>query len=428
MIKQLSLCLLSILLVWSCKVSSKTQGQVSTDQIINAEAKMRIDTLFKNLVNSNNVGGISTLIFEDGKEVFYEAVGHQNREKDLAMARNTLVQIWSMTKPLVGTALMTLYEDGLFQLDDPLEKYLPEYANMKVFKGVDNKGNFILEDAKRSITIRDITRHTAGFVNNSQMEGLGPLVAKADLMNKNSSLTEMSAKLGKLPLMFHPGEQWSYGRSVSVQAALVEKLSGKSIFDYLKSEVLDPLGMQQTRYYVPPADQNRLSAVYFRSGEGQLEQQPDSSALDYNTHPYTMTPGGYGLTATIDDYMIFARMLQNEGSLNGVTILKPETIKLMATNALDNSVTERMWLPTRGQVGFGIDFAVRLAPPIDAAENNGVVGEFFWDGAASTLFWVDPVNDLTVVMFVQLFPYDQIKLHKRFRDAVYGPYDEMKIK
>jgi CubicO group peptidase (beta-lactamase class C family) len=111
-----------------------------------------------------------------------------------------------------------------------------------------------------------------------------------------------------------------------------------------------------------------------------------------------------------------------------VTILKPETIKLMATNALDNSVTERMWLPTRGQVGFGIDFAVRLAPPIDAAENNGVVGEFFWDGAASTLFWVDPVNDLTVVMFVQLFPYDQIKLHKRFRDAVYGPYDEMKIK
>jgi CubicO group peptidase (beta-lactamase class C family) len=115
-------------------------------------------------------------------------------------------------------------------------------------------------------------------------------------------------------------------------------------------------------------------------------------------------------------------MLANEGSINGVTILKPETVKLMATNHLDDSITNRMWLPDRGQVGFGIDFAVRLKPPVDENENNGVVGEFFWDGAFSTLFWVDPVNDLTVVMFVQLSPYDQIKLHNKVRDAVYGNY------
>jgi CubicO group peptidase (beta-lactamase class C family) len=135
-----------------------------------------------------------------------------------------------------------------------------------------------------------------------------------------------------------------------------------------------------------------------------------------------MTRGGSGLTSTLDDYMKFAQMLVNDGSLDSVQILKPETVKLMATDQLADSITERSWLPSKGQVGFGIDFAVRVAPPADADENHGVVGEFYWDGAASTLFWVDPVNKLTAVMFVQLFPYDQIGLHKKFRDAVYGPY------
>ncbi|MGC1515916.1 MAG: serine hydrolase, partial [Maribacter sp.] len=132
------------------------------------------------------------------------------------------------------------------------------------------------------------------------------------------------------------------------------------------------------------------------------------------------TRGGSGLTSTLDDYMRFAQMLLNNGSLDSVQILKPETVKLMATDQLSDSITERSWLPSKGQVGFGIDFAVRVAPPKTPDEMNGVVGEFFWDGAASTLFWVDPVNHLTAVLFVQLFPYDQIGLHKQFKDAVYG--------
>ncbi|CAN0583770.1 unnamed protein product, partial [Ectocarpus sp. 12 AP-2014] len=137
---------------------------------------------------------------------------------------------------------------------------------------------------------------------------------------------------------------------------------------------------------------------------------------------WPLTRGGSGLTSTIDDYMRFAQMLVHQGSLDSVQVLQPETVKLMATNHLPDSVTKRSWLPSKGQVGFGIDFAVRVAPPKTPNENNGVVGEFYWDGAASTLFWVDPVNQLTAVLFVQLFPYDQIGLHKQFRDAVYGPY------
>ena len=147
---------------------------------------------------------------------------------------------------------------------------------------------------------------------------------------------------------------------------------------------------------------------------------PADRDLYVNTKIWPLKPGGYGLTSTIDDYMRFARMLVNEGTLDGATILKPETIRLMATNQLADSVTERMWLPSKGQVGFGIDFAVRIRPPASPKEKNGVVGEFFWDGAASTLFWVDPVNELTAVLFVQIFPFDN-DLHKQFKDAVYGP-------
>ena len=416
--------LLAITLFTLITLGCKENPAQSTDTniILNDDAKARIDTLFDELIESNNVGGISALIYENGEEVYYNAVGYQNKEKEIPMARNTLIQIWSMTKPLVGTALMTLYEDGKFDLDDSLAMYLPEYANMKVFTGVDDDGNLILEKTNRPITVRDITRHTAGFANNGRMEGLGPLYQEADMMNYNNTLQDFSKKLASLPLMFQPGEQWAYGRCVSVQAVLVEKLSGMPFYDYLRSEVLAPLGMNDTRYYVPPEDQNRLSAVYNRVDEGQLEQQADSQALRYNTHEWPMTPGGYGLTSTLDDYMTFARMLLNEGTLNGTKILEPETVRLMATNHLDESVTERMWLPDRGQVGFGINFAVRLAPPVDAEENNGVVGEFFWDGAASTLFWVDPTNNLAAVMLVQLFPYDKIKLHNRFRDAVYGEF------
>lgn len=390
--------------------------------VVDESAKERIDSLFKKLVADRNVGGISALIYEKDKEVYYNAFGVQNEEKKIPMSRQTIVQIWSMTKPLTGTALMTLYEKGLFNLDDPLSKYFQDFRDMKVFVGMDASGQPIFESAKRQITIRDITRHTAGFANNGSKEYVGPLYREANLLDRNSNLQEMMKKLAKLPLIFHPGEEWSYGVCVDVQAALVEKLSGKPFYEYLKSAVLDPLEMKDTRYYVPAWDQDRLSAVYFRAGEGNITQRPDSQAIAYNTFPYPMTPGGYGLTSTLDDYMNFARMMVHGGELNGKRILKESTVKLMSTNQLDESVTKRMWLPDRGQVGFGIDLAVRLKPPVSAEENNGVVGEFFWDGAASTLFWVDPVNQLTAVMLVQLFPYDQIKLHNKFRDAVYGEY------
>ncbi len=317
---------------------------------------------------------------------------------------------------------MTLYEQGAFDLDDPLADYAPEFAEMKVFTGVDGEGKPKLEPAKRPITIRDITRHTAGFASNANVPGLEKLLKETNPMALENTLSEMAQKLAGLPLVFHPGEQWAYGPSVDVQAYLVERISGKPFDQYIKEQILEPLGMTHTHYVIPEADRSKLAALYFRNSDGKLNRIPEEEANAFNTQDWPMKPGGWGLVSTLDDYMRFAQMLVNGGSLDGATILKPETVELMATNHLDEGITERMWLPSKGQVGFGIDFAVRLRPPASSEENNGVVGEFFWDGAASTVFWVDPVNELTAVLFVQLMPFDQVKLHKKFRDAIYGPH------
>jgi CubicO group peptidase (beta-lactamase class C family) len=416
--------LLLFVLMFASACQTQKNEEVST--IINDKAKARLDSTLKSFVDAGYVVGASALIFEKNKEVYYNAFGLADREANTPMDRNTLVRIYSMTKPVTGTALMKLYEQGAFQLDDPLSKYAPEFTNMNVYKGVDDKGTMILEPAKRPITIRDLTRHTSGFIS-SQDSPLGELIKKTDAMNKENTLEQMAKKFATLPLAFHPGEQWAYGPSVDLQAFLVERISGIPYDQFVQENVLGPLALTNTRYTVPPTDTTRLAAMYFKNEQGTLDRITNKDALSFNLQKWPLTPGGYGLTSTLDDYMRFARMLVNEGTLDGVTILKPETIKLMATNQLDESITERMWLPSKGQVGFGIDFAVRLREPLTKEENNGTVGEFFWDGAASTLFWVDPKNELTAVLFVQIMPFAG-QVHKKFRDAVYGAYEQASIK
>ena len=203
-----------------------TSKKIAT--VIDPSVKTRIDATLKNFIDSGKIAGVSALVFEKGKEVYYNAFGYADREAQIPMDRNTIVRIFSMTKPVTGVALMKLYEKGAFQLDDPLSKYAPEFANMNVFKGMDAQGNMILEPAKRPITIRDLTRHTAGFAGND-IPGLGELVRKTNASNPNNTLSEMAKKLAGLPLAFHPGDQWLYGPSVDVQAFLVERHCKKKI-------------------------------------------------------------------------------------------------------------------------------------------------------------------------------------------------------
>lgn len=417
--KQLFL-IASVLLIFSGACRQKQE--FADTFLVNEKVAARIDSTLSSFVESGNIAGVSALIYEKDQEVYFNAFGYADRKNQVKMDRNTIVQIYSMTKPITGVALMTLYEEGKFQLDDPLSKYAPEFANMKVYDGVDEDGNIKLVDADRPVTIRDITRHTAGFPNRADIPGLSGILEEKDPRSFEIDLNEMAKRIGEIPLWFQPGTQWEYGQSVDVQAFLVERIAKVPYKEYVQDHVLDPLKMNETRYFVPESERNRMASAYRRTGEGQLEKIPNEEAHDFNINEYPLTPGGFGLTSTLDDYMRFARMLVQKGEFEGSRVLKPETVELMATNQLPDSVTERSWLPSKGDVGFGIDFAVRVAPPANAEEMNGIVGEFFWDGAASTLFWVDPMNEITAVLFVQLFPYDQIKLHKKFKDAIYGKY------
>ncbi|MRI00771.1 serine hydrolase [Kriegella sp. EG-1] len=411
--------IIAIGILSSCK-DSNDKSLTTGANFISKNVSIRIDTTLEKFVKSGNIAGVSALIYENGEEVYFNAFGYADKEAQKKMDRNTIVQIYSMTKPITGTALMTLYDQGKFKLDDSIEKYASEFANMKVYTGVDSLGKITSEPLVRPITIRDLTRHTAGFPNRNTIPGLSEILTKANIYNRETSLTTLAEKLGDMPLWFQPGTQWEYGPCVDVQAFLVERISGIPFKDYVRENVLDKLKMNETRYFIPKEDRARFAALYRRTGESTLVR--DTITYSNYMQEWPLTRGGSGLTSTLDDYMKFAQMLIHKGSLNGVTILKPETIDLMATNQLADSITERNWLPSKGQVGFGIDFAVRIAPPINDEENNGVVGEFFWDGAASTLFWVDPVNKITAVLFVQLFPYDQIGLHKEFREAIYGKF------
>ncbi len=418
MTRSLNLLFVFSIVVSSCNVNVNNSTAGNEAAIIDENAKARIDSTLSALVDAGRIAGVSALVFEGNKEAYFGAFGYSDIENKVPMDRNTIVRIYSMTKPVTGVALMQLYEQGKFQLDDPLGTHLPEFSDLMVYAGRDSDGEMLLEKPNRPVTVRDITRHTAGFAS-PNAEGFGELVREADVMNHENTLAQMSEKLAKLPLEFHPGEKWSYGVSVDVQARLVEKLSGQPFDQYVIEHVLGPLDMKTTGYVVGEGNMNRFAALYNRAEEGGLTRIPPENADIFNTRAWPLKPGGWGLTSTLDDYMRLARMLVNEGTLEGTTVLKPETVKLMATNHLADSVTDRMWLPSKGQVGFGIDFAVRHSPPASSDENNGVVGEFFWDGAASTLFWVDPANDLTAVLFVQIFPFDR-QLHKAFRDAVYG--------
>lgn len=381
----------------------------------------RIDAALKQMVAANRAAGASCLIWQHGAERYFGAFGFADREAKRAMARDTLVQIFSMTKPVTGTALMQLWEQGKFAFDDPLANYLPAFGKVKVLAGgTGADGKPILRDPIRPIVVRDILRHTAGFSYGMRDTAADKIFHDVDPLALTNTLEEFGAKLATVPLLFDPGTQWSYSAAVDVQALLVERLSGEAFEPHVRRTVLEPLGMKDTAWTQPQERLSRFAATYGPGPGGTLMRAPDEKMRALNFAPRKMTMGGAGLASTLDDYMRFARMLLGRGALEGTRILSPDTIRVMSTDQLDPRITERSWLPGKGSVGFGVDFAVRVTPPKDGKENRGAVGEFFWDGAASTLFWVDPANDLAAVFFVQVMPFDGT-LHHDIRQAVYGP-------
>jgi CubicO group peptidase (beta-lactamase class C family) len=378
----------------------------------------RVQDALAAMVNDGRAAGASVLVWKDGREAYFGTAGFADREAGRPMSRDTIVQIYSMTKPVTGVSLMQLWEQGRFRLDDPLSIYLPAFESMQVYAGKNAAGEPVYRAASRPITVRDIMRHTAGFAYGAGDTPANDAYVKADPLALDNDLSEMGRRLAKVPLLFDPGTQWRYSSAVDVQALLVETLSGQPFAAYARQHVLEPLGMHDTAWRQPDERLPRLAALY-RKKDGKLVRDTDASTRRLNFNDNRLTGGGFGLASTLDDYMRFARMLLGGGQLDGTTILKPSTVRLMSVDQLDPRITERGFLPGKGSVGFGLDFAVRHMQPQKPEEQRGAVGEFFWDGAATTLFWVDPANHLATVFFVQTMPFDAT-LHRDLRAAIYG--------
>jgi CubicO group peptidase (beta-lactamase class C family) len=413
--------ILVVILALLTSCASPSKGTKSAGQVDPA----KITQTLQGFVDKGSLIGVSALVTQDGKEAYFGAFGYADREAQRPMARDTIVQIYSMTKPITGTALMQLWEQGKFHLDDPVAKYIPELADVQVIEGTNALGTPNLVTPNRPITIRDLTRHTSGLTYGESSEN--PTIKAMSIASNplaiTNTLDEFASRLGKIPLEFQPGEKWRYSFAVDVQALLVQRLSGQPFDVYVQEHVLKPLGMTHTGIFVPLDQRDKLSAMYLWKSNGVFAREPDADAFKFHTSHWPLTPGGYGLTSTLDDYTRFARMMLNGGTLDGVRILHPATVRMMSTSQLDPATKDRSWLVSdKGEMGFGIDFAVRLDPP-KRGGTAGAVGEFFWDGFANTLFWIDPKNHLTAVLFTQFKPFGKVPLHKDFRAAVYSGVD-----
>jgi CubicO group peptidase (beta-lactamase class C family) len=298
----------------------------------------RIDAALTRMVADGRAAGASVLIWKDGQEAHFGTAGYADREAQRPMTRDTIVQIFSMTKPITGVALMQLWEQGKFALDDPLSRYLPEFASMQVYSGKDAAGTPIYRPQARPIIVRDIMRHTAGFAYGPGKTPAHDAYVKADPMALDNDLAELGRRLSKVPLLFDPGAQWSYSIAVDVQALLVEKLSGQPFAEYVRQHILDPLAMHDTAWREPDERLPRLAAMYHKK-DGNLVRDSDAAIRRLNFQNNKLTGGGFGLASTLDDYLRFARMLLGRGQLDGVRILKPSTVRLMSVNHLDPRIT-----------------------------------------------------------------------------------------
>ena len=365
-----------------------------------AELPVKMDAAMQGLIDKKHLAGIVTLVARKGKVVQHQAYGFQDAEKQVPMRTDTIARIYSMTKPIAGVAMMMLHEEGKWKPSDPIAKHIPEFANLKVFAG-EKDGAPLLEAPVHPPTMGELMSHTAGFTYG--LFGNTPV----DVMyRKNNpleapSLQGMIDRLATLPLLYQPGTRWVYSVSVDIQGYLVEKLSGKTFPEFLRTRLFEPLGMVDTGFFVPVEKMPRVAVIYaWNQKEGALAAAPHDAGI--NQMP-GLPSGGGGLYGTAADYFRFAQMLLNGGEYGGKRIIKKATVDMMRTNVLSEQVLnsksgigQAQFSPAQG---FGYDFAVVLDP--DAAKRQVGKGSYWWWGIAGTWFWIDPTNDLIGIGIIQ---------------------------
>jgi CubicO group peptidase (beta-lactamase class C family) len=378
---------------------------------LSSSALSRLGKVLSGEVANGRLPGAVALVARRGRVAFFESFGRRDPANGAPLAKDAIFRIYSMTKPIVSVAAMMLWEEGRFLLSDPIGKYLPELADLKV--AVQRGAEIGLVPAARPITIQDLLRHTSGLTY--EFRGNGPvhkMYMAAKIYNRHQSNADQVATLGKMPLLHQPGTQWEYSRSTDVVGRLIEVLSGSSLGEYLERNILAPLGMIDTAFHVPTSDHERLAEAFAKD--------PDTGAgvqlINVKEAP-GFESGGGGLVSTAGDYARFLQMLLNHGRLDGVRLLSRKTVELMTADHLGPiSGAPDLLLPG---YGFGLGFAVRLQAGISPVP--GSIGQYFWGGLAGTTFWVDPAEQLFALMLIQA-PGQRDYYRNLFRDLVYAAF------
>jgi CubicO group peptidase (beta-lactamase class C family) len=351
----------------------------------------------ESLVEDGRVAGLVTMLAQNGAIVQQGAFGSQDVETDLPMAPDTIFRIYSMTKPITGVAMMILYEQGLWSLDDPVAKFVPQFEGLEVAVEGEN-GELTREPAVHAMTMRELMTHTGGLTYGLFSESaVDAMYVQANVLDLGSSLPAMIDKLARIPLRQQPGSLWHYSVSVDVQGYIVEQLSGQPLPEFFAEHIFEPLGMVDTAFYVPADKAGRLARqIYDYGPNGELV--PSAALLGDYSSPPGLPSGGGGLVATAADYMRFAQMLLNGGELDGERILSADTVAFMRQNHAPTTLGEGNVQLGPG-MGFGMDVAVFVDPA--SAQVPVGAGTFWWAGAGGTWFWIDPVNDLAFVGMAQ---------------------------
>ena len=378
----------------------------------------RLGAVLKSYVDNDQVAGQVVLVLRYGHIVFSAANGMRNVDAGLPMTEDTIFRIASQTKAIVSTGIMILHERGQLDISHPLGRYIPEWADMQVAVAND-QGGYELEAAESPITLRHLLTHTAGI-----SYGGGPSADEWEaagfqgwyFANKTEKIGKSIARMGSLPLDAHPGTAWIYGYSTDILGAVIEKASGTDLGTFLRTEILDPLDMEDTHFYLPEAKRDRLAVVYRPKSSGGIEAIPEKDGMQSQglyvkgSGPNTSFSGGAGLLSTASDYARFLQMTRNGGELNGVRIVSRKTIELMTANHLGD-------IPFRGGQGFGLGFSVVIDP--GAQGSLGSVGEYGWGGAYHSRYWVNPVENLVVVYLTQIIPSDGLDDTEKLRSGIY---------
>jgi len=401
----------------------------------------RVTDWLNQQVESERLAGASTMICRNGRIGYLESAGQSDRENGKPFDASTIVRIFSMTKPITSVAAMMLYEEGRYQLDDPVAKYLPEFTDTKVWRGEGSLEN--VEDQTSPMLVKHLFMHTSGLTYgfmNANVVDQEHRNQKIEFPGTAGTLEDLVKRLAGIPLIAQPGTQWNYSVSTDVLGRLVEVWSGLSLEAFFKERILEPLGMHDTGFSVTKGNRDRFASLYSplsgadmsnvgkKSVSDSRQMKPglklqESAATSRYLKPTKLFSGGGGLTGTIGDYARFCQMLLNGGELDGERLLSPITVNFMRSNQLpDNADMAAMGQPVWSEtsydgIGFGLGFAVVIDPPKASIITS--VGEHHWGGAASTFFWIDPQEDLFVVFFTQLMPSSSYPIRRELRTRVY---------